>query len=54
MRRLAEAAVKLLHQPRLAQAGLADDQRELALAVTRALPAPGEKIEFLLAAHEGG
>ena len=53
VRRLAEAAVKLLHQPRLAQAGLADDQRELALAFVRALPAPGEKIEFLLAPDEG-
>ena len=52
--RLSEAAVKLLHQPGLAQAGLADNQRELALAFVRALPAPGEKIEFLLAPHEGG
>ena len=52
VRRLAEAAVKLLHQPRLAQAGLADDQRELALAFARALPAPGEKIELLLAPDE--
>ena len=32
MGRLAEAAVKLLHQPRLAQARLANDQRELARA----------------------
>jgi hypothetical protein len=31
------------------QARLADDQRELALAFVRALPAPGEKTEFLLA-----
>ena len=46
--------MKLLDQPRLADAGLADDQRELALALTRAIPAPGEKIEFLLAPHEGG
>ena len=53
VRRLAEAAVKLLHQPRLAQARLADDQRELALAFVRALPAPSEKTEFLLAPHEG-
>jgi hypothetical protein len=46
--------MKLLHQPRLAQAGLANDQRELALALVRALPAPGEKIEFLLTPDEGG
>ena len=54
VRRLAEAAVKLLDQPGLAQARLADDQRELALAFVRALPAPGEKIEFLLTPHERG
>ena len=52
MRRLAEAAVKLLHQPGLAQASLADNQRKLALAFARAIPAPGEKIEFLLAPDE--
>jgi hypothetical protein len=46
--------VKLLHQPGFAQAGLASDQRELALALVRALPAPGEKIEFLLTPDEGG
>jgi hypothetical protein len=50
--RLAKAGVKLLHQPRLAQAGLADDQRELAFAFVRALPAPGEKIELLLTPDE--
>ncbi len=54
MRRLAEAAVKLPHKPRLAQAGLTDDQRELALALAGAIPAPGEKIELLLAPDEGG
>ena len=54
VRRLAEAAVKLLHQPRLAQARLADNQRELALALAGALPAPGEKIELLLTPDEGG
>jgi hypothetical protein len=47
VRRLAETAVKLLHQPGLAQARLANDQRKLALALTGAIPAPGEKIEFL-------
>ena len=54
VRRLTETAVKLLHQPRLAQAWLADDQRKLALAFARALPAPGEKIELLLTPDEGG
>jgi hypothetical protein len=44
--------VKLLHQPGLAQARLADNQRKLALAFARAIPAPGEKIEFLLAPDE--
>jgi hypothetical protein len=34
--------VKLLHQPRLAQARLADNQRELALALAGAIPASGE------------
>src|SRR5277367_5533707 len=52
--RLAEAAVKLLHQPRLAQARLADNQRELAVALTGAIPASAEKIELLLAAYERG
>ena len=52
VRRLAKAGVKLLHQPGLAQARLADDQRELALAFVCALPAPGEKIELLLTPDE--
>ena len=41
--RLAEPRVKLLDQPRLAEAGLADDQHELALALARALPAPASR-----------
>src|SRR5208337_1510192 len=52
--RLAEAGVKLLHQPRLAQARLPDDERELTLALASALPAPAEEIELLLASDEGG
>ena len=52
MRRLAEPGAKLLDQPRLAHARLADDQRQLTLAFARALPAPGEKIELLLASNE--
>ena len=46
--------MKLLDQPGLAQARLADDQRELALALAGAIPAPGEKIELLLTPDEGG
>ena len=38
---------------RAERAGLAI-QRELALALVRALPAPGEKSEFLLTPDEGG
>ena len=49
MRRLAESSAKFLDQPGLAHARLADDQRKLALALARAIPAPGEKIELLLA-----
>ena len=52
VRRLAEPGVKLLDQPRLAEARLADDQHELTLALARALPAPAEQIEFLLAPDE--
>jgi hypothetical protein len=54
VRRLAQAAVKLLHQPRLAQAGLADNQCELSLALMSAFPSAGEKIELLPTADEGG
>jgi hypothetical protein len=54
VRRLAQAGVKLLHQPGLAQARLADNQRELALAFARAIPASMEKIELLLAPYERG
>jgi hypothetical protein len=49
---LAQPGAKLLDQPRLADARLADDQRQLAFAGTRALPAPAEQIELLLAADE--
>jgi len=53
MRRLAERGAKLLDQPRLADAGLADNERELPLALTRALPAPAQMFELLLAPDEG-
>ena len=46
--------MKLLHQPGLAQTRLADDQRQLALALAGAIPAPGEKIKLLLAPDKGG
>ena len=39
--RLREPSVELLDEPRLADAGLADDKGELALALPRAFPAPG-------------
>ena len=52
MRRLAEPGAKLLDQPRLADARLADNQRELTFARARALPSPAEQIEFLLATDE--
>jgi hypothetical protein len=51
--RFTKPGAKLVDQPRLADAGLADDERELPFAFARALPAPGEKIEFLLASNEG-
>ena len=54
VRRLAQAAMKLLHQPGLAQTRLADDQRQLALALAGAIPASGEKIKLLLAPDKGG
>ena len=43
---------KLLDQPRLADAGLADDQRELAFAFERARPAARQQRKFVLAADE--
>ena len=52
MRRLAEPQAKLLDEARLADAGLADNQRELALASHRPLPAPAQEVELLLAPDE--
>src|ERR1700722_12196825 len=49
---LSEPGAKLLDQPRLAEAGLADDQRELPLAAARALPAAHKDVEFLGAADQ--
>ncbi len=49
VRRLAELQAKLLDEARLADAGLADNQRELALASRRPLPAPAQEVELLLA-----
>jgi hypothetical protein len=46
--------VKLLDQPGLAQARLADNQRKLAVTLTSALPASHEKIKLLLAPDKGG
>ena len=44
--------MELLDEPRLAEAGLADDQDELSFACPRALPAAREQRKFLLAANE--
>ena len=53
MRRRAEAGAEFFYEPRLAEARLADDLDELALAAPRALPAAHEQGEVLLAADEG-
>ena len=52
VRRLSEPRVELLDEPRLAEAGLADDQHELAFARAGALPAARQQAQFLLAADE--
>ena len=54
MRRLAKRRAKLLHETRLADAWFADDERELARAIARPLPAPAQESEFLLASDERG
>jgi hypothetical protein len=52
MRRLHQARLKLLNEPRLAETRFANDLDELTLAGLRALPAAGQKAEFLLTADE--
>ena len=52
VRRLRKARMELLDKPRLAEARLADDQRELAFARPRALPAALKQAKLLLAADE--
>src|ERR1700722_14222208 len=52
MRRLREPRMELLDETRLAEAGLAYDQHELAFAYASALPAAREQPEFFLAADE--
>ncbi len=54
VRRLAQSRVELLQEPRLAETGLADDQRELPVARPRALPAAREKAQLLVAADVNG
>ena len=44
--------MKFLDQARLAQSRLADDQHQLAVALPRALPAPQQHRDFLLAPDE--
>src|SRR5271169_4294164 len=50
--RIDQPRVELLDQARLAEAGLADDLDELALARPRALPAPQQHRDLLLAADQ--
>ena len=52
VRRLREPRMELLDEPRLAEAGLADDQHELAFARASALPAARQQSQFLLAPDE--
>ena len=52
MRRLGELCAELLDEARLADAGLADDLDELALAFERARPAARQQRKFVLAADE--
>ena len=52
VRRLGEFCAELLDQARLADAGLADDLHELALAFERARPAARQQRELVLAADE--
>ena len=52
MRRLAELQAKLLDEPRLADAGFADDLDELPLAFRRPFPTSEQEVELLLAPDE--
>ena len=52
MRRLAELQPKLLDQARLADAGLTDHERKLALAFNRPFPAPAQEVKLLRAPNE--
>ena len=54
VRRLTERRAKLLHEARLADAGFADNERELARAIASPIPAPAQQRELLLAPDEGG
>jgi hypothetical protein len=53
MRRLRQARMELLDEPRLAEAGLAYDQYELAFACSRPVPAAHQEAQFLLTADKG-
>ena len=52
--RLAKRRAKLLDETRLADAGFADNECELARAIARPLPAPAQQFELLLAPDERG
>jgi hypothetical protein len=51
--RLAKRRAKLLDKPRLADAGFADNERELDRAIARPPPAPAQEFELLPAPDEG-
>ena len=53
VRHLPKRRAKLLDEARLADAGLADDERELALAIADPLPAPPKLAELFLAPDQG-
>ena len=52
VRRVGEPGMKFLDQARFAQARLADDQHQLAVALPRPLPAPHQHRDFLVAADQ--
>src|SRR4029077_18217522 len=52
MRCLSQLRMELLDEPRLAEAGLADDQNQLPFASPRTLPAARKHSQFLLPATE--
>src|SRR6516164_8543652 len=52
VRSVAQPRMEFLNEPRLADPRLADDQHQLAVALPRALPAPRQHGDFLIATHQ--